>query len=46
MGVLGAIRVDGMVDHIIEQGSGTDYQKNLDYMSNFFKHATFGVDSQ
>ena len=29
MGVLGAIRVDGMVDHIIEQGSGTDYQKNL-----------------
>jgi len=29
MGVLGAIRVDGMIDQIIEQGFGTDYQKNL-----------------
>ena len=29
MGVLGAIRVDGTIDQIISQGSGTDYQKNL-----------------
>ena len=29
MGVLGAIRVDGTIDQIITQGSGSDYQKNL-----------------
>jgi serine/threonine-protein kinase len=29
MGVLGTIRVDGTIDQIISQGSGTDYQKNL-----------------
>lgn len=29
MSVLGAIRVDGTIDQIISQGSGTDYLKNL-----------------
>lgn len=29
MGVLGTIRVDGTIDQIISQGSGSDYQKNL-----------------
>ena len=29
MGVLGAIRIDGMIDQIITQGSESNYQKNL-----------------
>ena len=39
MGVLGAIRVDGTIDQIISQGSGADYQKNLDKLQKIANKA-------